>query len=72
MASGSAGSFGYFRVGTDSVDEMVCIETCPDDGGTGIGRAVYEAAFKKSPIPFKIQGSTTVEDGTVTWNKDKR
>ena len=70
--SGSAGSFGYFRVGKDSVDEMTSIEIYPCDGGTGIGRAVYEAAFKKSPIPFKIQGSTTAEDGTVTWNKDKR
>ena len=71
-ASGSAGSFGYFRVGKDSVDEMASIEIYPGDGGTDIGRAVYEAAFKKSPIPFKIQRSTTAEDGTVTWNEDKR
>lgn len=71
-AGGSAGSFGYFRVGKDSVDEMASIEIYPGDGGTDIGRAVYEAAFKKSPIPFKIQGSTTAEDGTVTWNEDKR
>lgn len=71
-ASGSAGSFGYFRVGKDSVDEMTSIEIHPGDGGTDIGRAVYEAAFKKSPIPFKIQGSTTAEDGTVTWSEGKR
>ncbi|MGD9419110.1 MAG: hypothetical protein Q7R22_009215 [Verrucomicrobiota bacterium JB025] len=71
-SSGSAGSFGYFRVGKDSVDEMSSIEIYPGDGGTDIGRAVYEAAFKKSPIPFKIQGSTTAEDGTVSWNEDKR
>lgn len=71
-AGGSAGSFGYFRVGRDSVDDMTSIEIYPGDGGTDIGRAVYEAAFKKSPIPFKVQGSATAEDGTVTWNEDKR
>ena len=71
-ASGRAGSFGYFRVGKDSVDEMASIEIYPGDGGTDIGRAVYEAAFKKSPIPFKIQRSTTADDGAVTWNESKR
>ena len=51
---------------------MISIEIYPGDGGTDIGRAVYEAAFKKSPIPFKIQGSTTARDGTVSWNEDER
>lgn len=71
-ASGSAGSFGYFRVGKDTIDEMVSIEIYPGDGGSDLGRAVYQAAFKKSPIPFKIQRSTTAENGTVTWNKSNR
>lgn len=70
--SGSAGAFGYFRVGNDSVDKMDSIEIYPGDSGTDIGKTVYEAAFKKSPIPFEIQGSTTTEDGTVTWNESKR
>ncbi|MFC7339481.1 hypothetical protein ACFQY0_19975 [Haloferula chungangensis] len=71
-ASGSAGSFGYFRVGKNCVDEMASIEIYPGDGGTDIGRTVYESAFNKSPIPFKIQRSTTTEDGIVSWNEDKR
>jgi hypothetical protein len=70
-ASGSAGSFGYYRVGKDSVDKMTSIEIYPGDGGTDLGRAVYEATFKQSPIPFKIQRSTTAEDGTVTWHESK-
>lgn len=69
-ASGSAGTFGYYRIGKDSVDKMTSIEIYPGDGGTDIGRTMYEAAFKKSPIPFKIQGSTTAEDGTVSWSED--
>jgi len=71
-SSGSAGSFGYCRVGKDSVDEIAAIELHPGDGGTDLGRAVYEAAFKKSPIPFKIQRSATAADGAVTWNESKR
>lgn len=71
-SSGSAGVFGYFRVGKDSVDEMASIEIYPGDGGTDLGRAVYEAAFNKSPIPFEMQRSATAEDGSVAWNEFKR
>ncbi|WP_411846883.1 hypothetical protein AAFN60_05075 [Roseibacillus persicicus] len=68
-SSGSEGSFGYFRIGKSSVDEMASLEIYPGDGGTEVGRSLYEAAFKKSPIPFQIQRSTTTEDGVVTWKE---
>ncbi len=68
-AGGGAGGFGYYRVGEESVDKMASIEIYPGDGGTPLGNAIYEATFKKSPIPFTIQRSTTAADGTVKWNK---
>ncbi len=71
-ASGSAGSFGYYRVGAESVDEMKALEIYPGDGGTVTGNAIYDATFKKSPIPFTIQRSTTGDDGKVTWPESKR
>jgi hypothetical protein len=71
-SSGRNGSFGYFRVGDDSVDEIKAIEIYPGDGGTDLGRAIYDATFKHSPIPFKIQQSTTNDDGKVTWSESKR
>ena len=71
-STGRNGSFGYFRVGDDSVDEIKSIEIYPGDGGTDLGRAIYEATFTKSPIPFKIQQSTTNDDGKVTWTESKR
>lgn len=70
--SGSAGAFGYYRVGRDIVDGMASIEIYPGDGGTSLGNALYDATFKQSPIPFKIQHSTTTEDGKITWNDTKR
>lgn len=71
-SSGRNGSFGYFRVGDNSVDEMKAIEIYPGDGGTDLGRAIYDATFKQSPTPFKIQQSTTSDDGKVTWSESKR
>ncbi|MBK1884497.1 hypothetical protein JIN85_18925 [Luteolibacter pohnpeiensis] len=71
-AGGSRGSFGYFRVGENSVDDMASIEIYLGNVENAIGRAIYEATFKKSPIPFKVQRSTTADDGTVTWNESKR
>ncbi len=71
-SSGREGSFGYYRVGKESVDEKKAIEIYPGDGGTDLGRALYQAAFDKSPIPFRLERSTTAEDGTVTWSKPKR
>jgi hypothetical protein len=71
-SGGGKGSFGYYRVGNESVDQIKAIEIYPGDGGTDLGRAVYEAAFKKSPIPFKVQQSTTSDDGKVTWADAKR
>lgn len=73
--SGRAGSFGYFRVGEKAVDDLQRIELYPGDAGTSLGRDVYEATFKNSPIPFTVESSNTSEDGTVTWvtwNKSKR
>jgi len=68
-ASGSAGAFGYFRVGKESVDKLASIEIYPGDGGTDVERRIYEAVFKQSPIPYKIQRSTTSAEGAVTWNE---
>ena len=70
-SSGSAGSFGYYCVGKDSIDEMASLEIYPGDGGTAVGNAIYEATFKKSPIPYRMQTSKTGEDGTVTWPETK-
>ncbi len=71
-SSGRNGSYGYYRLGNESVDELKAIEIYPGDGGTDLGRSIYEATFKKSPIPFKIQRSSTGEDGKVTWAESKR
>lgn len=71
-ASSSAGSFGNYRIARDSVDKMQSIEIYPGDGGTELGRAIYDATFKQSPVPFKIQRSTTGDDGKVTWTESKR
>ncbi len=70
-SSGSAGAFGYYRVGRDTVDEMTTIEIYPGDGGTEIGRAIYQAAFQKSSIPYELQHSETTENGTVAWKEFK-
>ncbi|HEY8961921.1 MAG TPA: hypothetical protein VIM57_06915 [Luteolibacter sp.] len=69
---GGRGAFGYYRVGNESVDEIKALEIYPGDSGTDLGRALYEATFKKSPIPFKVQQSTTSDDGKVTWADAKR
>lgn len=69
--SGRNGSFGYYRIGDESVDEIKAIEIYPGDSGTDLGRSIYEATFEKSPIPFKVQQSTTGEDGKVTWTESK-
>ena len=66
-SSGTAGSFGYYRVGEDSVDKMEDVEIYPGDGGTDLGRAIYEAAFKKSVIPFTVEKSVTDSGGKVVW-----
>ena len=66
-SSGSDGTLGYYGVGKDSVDEMVSLDIYPGDGGTALGNALYEATFKKSPLPFKMQTSRTAQDGTVQW-----
>lgn len=71
-SSGRNGSFGYYRIGTESVDAIKAIEIYPGDGGTDLGRSIYKATFEKSPIPFKIQQSTTGEDGKVTWTESRR
>jgi hypothetical protein len=66
-SSGRAGSFGYHRVGESIVDELQKVEIYPGDGGTTLGNAIYEAAFRESPIPFQIERSRTSEEGEVTW-----
>ena len=71
-ASGSAGTFGYHRVGEDSVDEIKSIEIYPGDGGTVVGNSIYKATFKQSPIPFTVQRSATQDDGTVKWPDTNR
>ncbi len=70
--SGRSGSIGYCRVGNESVDEIRAIEIYPGDSGTDLGNAIYDATFEKSPIPIKIQQSTTSDDGKVTWTDSKR
>lgn len=71
-ASGSAGTFGYYRVGDESVDEIRSIEIYPGEGGTTVGNAIYQATFIKSPISFSIQQSTTADDGSVKWPESDR
>jgi hypothetical protein len=64
---GSAGFYGYYRVGEKSVDELKSIEIYPGDGGTALGNAIYDATFKTSPIKFVIETSSTGDDGAVRW-----
>ncbi len=71
-SSGSAGSFGYYRVGGESVDKIKSLEIYPGDGGTALGNAIYDATFKKSPIAYRVQRSATDADGTVRWSESKR
>lgn len=66
-AGGSAGSYGYYRVGKKSVDELKSIEIYPGDGGTTLGNAIYDATFKASPIKFVVESSSTGDDGAVRW-----
>ncbi|MES2661612.1 MAG: hypothetical protein V4689_23540 [Verrucomicrobiota bacterium] len=67
-SSGSAGTFGYFRVGERGVDELQRLEIYPGDGGTVLGNAIYDATFKNSPIAFTVESSTTSDAGAVTWS----
>ena len=66
-SSGRAGSFGHFRVGEVAVDELQKVEIYPGDGGTTLGNAIYEAAFRESPIPFRVEQSETTATGHVSW-----
>lgn len=66
-SSGRAGAFGYFRVGEVTVDELQKLEIYPGDGGTTLGNAIYQAAFRESPIPFRVERSKTSAAAKVTW-----
>ena len=66
-SSGSEGAFGYYRIGFDSVSDFQGVDLYPGDGGTDLGRAVYEAAFSDSPVPYRLQFSETNPEGEVTW-----
>ena len=68
--SGQAGSFGYYRIGECTVDALEKLEIYPGDGGTELGRAMYEATFAKSPIAYVMERSVTNEaSGKVAWEK---
>jgi hypothetical protein len=71
-SSGSNGTLGYYTVGEDSVDKASGVTIYPGDGGTPLGRRLYEATFKQSPIPFTMETSTTTEAGKVTWAATNR
>ena len=66
-SSGRVGSFGYYRVGDSVVDELQGVEIYPGDGGTSLGNALFGAAFRESPIPFRVERSLTSVTGNVTW-----
>lgn len=66
-SGGGRGSFGYFRVGNDSVDPFRGFEIYPNDSGTTLGQAIYAALLESSPIPFRLQFSRTTEEGEVQW-----
>jgi len=71
-SSGSSGSFGYYRIGKDTVDEITALEIYPGGGGTSLGNLIYNATFKHSPISFRLQRSTTTNDGSILWNAIER
>jgi hypothetical protein len=54
-------------VGDSVVDELQGVEIYPGDGGTSLGNALYGAAFRESPIPFRVERSLTSVTGNVTW-----
>ena len=69
--SGSSGGLGYYRVGPHGVSEVLGLTIYPGDGGTDLGRAVYDAVMKHS-IPFHLERSETDKrTGKVTWQSHK-
>jgi hypothetical protein len=69
--SGREGTLGYYRVGEKKIEDFTGVEIYPGDAGTELGNAVYKAAFAASPIPFRMEESTTDADGTVHWELSK-
>lgn len=71
-SSGTEGSLSYYRVGPSSVFEGGRLTIYPGDGGSALGRAVMEAVFNHSEIPFRLEKSSTDEKGKVTWHPSQR
>jgi hypothetical protein len=69
--SGSEGGLGYYRVGPNSVEDVKGVDIYPGDGGTDLGRAVFDAVLKHSIIPFELQRSETDSDGHVRWHAER-
>ena len=66
-SSGREGSLYYYRVGPSGVFDGGRLTIYPGDGGSELGRGVYEAVFKHSEIPLRVEKSSTDAKGTVTW-----
>ena len=70
--SSSEGLLRYYRVGPSSVSAGGRLTIYPGDGGSALGNAVYEAVFTHSEIPFRLERSSTDENGNVTWHPYQR
>jgi len=66
------GAFGYYHVKESSIEELKSLEIAPDPDNGGIGANIYAATFRKSPIPFELETSTTADDGKVSWAVDAK
>lgn len=68
--NGPSGGLGYYRVGEKTVKENKGLIIYPGDGGSDLGREIYTAVFKTSPIKFNLERSRTTPKGEVTWAVD--
>jgi len=66
---GSEGGLGYYRVGEQAVAGERGVTIYPGDGGTDLGRAVYDAVMGHSEIPFRLEYSATDARGRVVWSE---
>jgi hypothetical protein len=66
-----SGVIGYYKVGPSSITPAVYFDVQMSENA--IGSSIYKAVFDApSPIPFKLQASTTDAQGHVSWQEYKR
>jgi hypothetical protein len=69
-SGGGRGGLGYYRVGEKTVEEVKGLEIYQGNGDPDLGRDIYAAVFKASPIKYTLERSQTNSKGEVTWAVD--